>query len=211
MENNMGDMVLQTIRRLDSPNNILSRQATTPPPADFENVNESSALSEWISYQIIKSLPNYDNVISFINENQLKSKLVLSPMPDYVIQTSNEEHAISVTRAMFPCPHHMNTYNVRGDFSLDEAYRLLYKKTRALLVVFKITEIDCEVVRPWSRLILHILSESEYITNRLLEVYPSVMSELKKDFPDMQQVDTYITTFPSDMNSLLIKKIFAGV
>ena len=208
----MGDMVLQTIRRLDSPISIISRQATTPPPADFENVNESSTLSEWISYQIIESLPNYsDTVISFINENQLKNMFkMLSPMPDYVIQTSNEEHAISVTRAMFPCPHHMNTYNVRGDFSLDEAYRLLYKKTRALLVVFKITEIDCEVVRPWSRLILHILSESEYITNRLLEVYPSVMSELKKDFPDMQQVDTLITTIPSDMNSLLIKKIFAG-
>ena len=202
------------VQRLDPRPSEIEVLATTPPPADFENINEGSTVSEWISFQIIQEI-YHNNISGFINEAELKDMFkMLAPMPDYVITQDNQEQteeiAVSVTRAMYPCPHHMNTFNVRGDYTDDEAYRLLFKKIRALLVVFEISDIDCRIVRPWSLSILHILSESDYITGKLMAVYPDVMVELKSQFPDMPQVDIMITTIPSVIDSTLRKKIFAG-
>lgn len=176
-----------------------------------EIYNQSSHASEMLSIQILSQIFPGFRISSSEQEleNQIKQ---LAPMPDYIISSKiNQDVAVSVTRAMHPCPHFIGTYNLRNDFTLDEAYRLLYKKIRALLVVFRITDYGCTAVKAWDNSVLHILSESDYITQQLMTVYPEVMIVLKNDFPDMCDVDVMITTIPDEIDMEQKRMIFAGI
>jgi len=176
-----------------------------------EIYNQSSHASEMLSIQILSQIFPRFKISS--SEQELEKQIKqLAPMPDYIISSeNNQDIAVSVTRAMHPSPHFIGTYNLRNDFTLDEAYRLLYKKIRALLVVFRITDYGCTAVKAWDNSVLHILSESDYITQQLMTVYPEVMIIVKNDFPDICGVDIMITTLPDEMVMEQKRMIFAGI
>ncbi|GFR80351.1 AAC-rich mRNA clone AAC4 protein-like [Elysia marginata] len=124
------------------------------------NAGGSSVISEVLSFELLNKC---------FSAKLKKTEMEVSYFPlggsitDYTCEMFHNTVAVSVTRAM----------KYRGDYSLEDAQRLLNKKLKG---VIQSTQNSLE---NWSKQILHVWSTSHHVTATLVQAYDTIEPETR--------------------------------
>jgi hypothetical protein len=113
-----------------------------------------------MSFELIRALYGAELVRT---EMEIQYQYLNYSITDYCVRVNEQYIGVSVARAM----------KFKGLFNKEDAMRLLTKKLKGVL---RSTENSCGPFR-WSKQILHLFAEADYIVHVLMECYKNHIDE----------------------------------
>ncbi|XP_013390306.1 AAC-rich mRNA clone AAC4 protein [Lingula anatina] len=129
---------------------------------DVPNAGGNSVVSEVLSYEMMKSC---------FGATLLKTEMEVEYFPeggsitDYTCSMFGSTLGVSVTRAM----------NFRGEFTHEDAIRLLNKKLKGIL------QSSNNTMETWAKQILHVWATSNHVANVLIRAYDVIDEHVKSN------------------------------